>query len=161
MFLHQNRYPSSTFDENPCRFLSIFKLCFARSTFYVNNFSLSLLLPLLFQKLERESLFFENTTAGEEQQEPRSSCKSLQVTAVDLARVARPPARTHERNETISRLGPLRSHPPNLRQNNYKTTTKHLQKTTKTTKKTTKQLQQTTKQLQTNYKNTTQNYNKL
>ena len=28
---------------------------------------------------------------------------------------ARPPARTHERNETISRLGPLRSHPPNLR----------------------------------------------
>ena len=33
-----------------------------------------------------------------------------------LSKPARPPARTHERNETISRLGPLRARfPPNLR----------------------------------------------
>ena len=32
--------------------------------------------------------------------------------------ISRPPARSHERNETISRLGALRTHPPKLRSEN-------------------------------------------
>ena len=78
---------------------------------------------LFCKKLERKRSNFENTTAGQEEEEKEKEEeeeKEAYTSKFHLGNrnrfdLARPPARTHERNETISREGPLKLKPPSLR----------------------------------------------
>ena len=62
---------------------------------------------------------FEKGNGRADEEEDGDEGKAI-IRKIDLGNLnrfylARVPARSHARNETISRLGPLRSHPPNLR----------------------------------------------
>ena len=82
-------------------------------SFYMKHFHRFHFWRLLFEKLQRERSHFEKAPAGDGQTIILQ--KHLGNRNWSRARAARPHARTHERNETISREGPLELKPPSLR----------------------------------------------